>query len=107
MVDQSMAVADYRIRSASQTLRGISLRRIENRTFTDQDVYLDGRHFVGCTFIRCRLITELGHFELGGRIEMEGSRLALFGPAAAAVNVNDLMAGKSVPGVGNQVRDPD
>ena len=40
------------------------LLRIENETFTDATLVIDGHHFTGCTFIRCLLRYSGGPFEI-------------------------------------------
>jgi hypothetical protein len=44
------------------TLEKMPLELFKGRTFVDEDVYLDGREFVDCSFIRCRMFVKLGHF---------------------------------------------
>jgi hypothetical protein len=40
----------------------VKLERFEGQEFVEQDVYLDGREYVKCTFRHCRIFVRLGRF---------------------------------------------
>ena len=50
---------DVRIQNIMTEIEKLKLEKISNKTFVDQDIYLDGREFTDCVFKNCRLFVKL------------------------------------------------
>jgi len=79
---------DARIEAALRGLEAIELAVIVGATFSDADVYLDGRAFVDCTFVRCRLVAAIGHFTFGGHTSFRETGFGALEPGASVVNLS-------------------
>jgi hypothetical protein len=96
----NVTLRDDRVARALMKLERVGLEPVLGETFTDHTVYVDGRNFMGCTFVRCTLVTETGHFGFTSKTSWEESRFAVLGPAAAVVNAYTLFEQhRGVPGV--------
>ena len=62
------------------------MEKITGRIFADQEVRLDGREFITCTFRNCKLIYGGGlPFFIGGN-EISDSKFEFVGPALNTLN---------------------
>lgn len=68
-------------------LQRLSRARYEGVVFEDQDVFLDGRDFINCTFRRCRLRIVLGAFMFSGTQNLSECSWLLGGPADSTVKL--------------------
>lgn len=59
--------------------------------FTEQDVYLDGREFVDCSFRNCRIYITLGYFRLINPRAFVDCNFYLAGPAEIVKTLIDLI----------------
>jgi hypothetical protein len=99
MPDPDVGLPDARAQEIVARLPTMALGTIKGRTFQDQDVYLDGRDFVDCTFIRCRMIFALGWFAVRGRLQVRECNWSLGPPAHLAVQLmEDMRRGSASPG---------
>jgi hypothetical protein len=73
-----------------------ALVRIEGQTFRSQQVFLDGRRFVRCSFIGCTMTTYVGRFLFDGCDVVE-SAIFTDGPAAAVSNLVNLRESDGPP----------
>jgi hypothetical protein len=62
--------------------------------FTDQDVYLDGREFVDCSFRGCRVYITLGYFRMINPRAFVDCRFYLAGPAEIMKTLVDIVEGR-------------
>jgi len=77
-----VAYPDERINSILTGIEKVNLEVIADQEFIEQDVYLDGRHFKNCAFIKCRMFIKLGYFFIEGpRIQLDGCTFNMDGPA--------------------------
>ena len=82
---------DPRAQELLERLPAMALERVEGLTFEDQDVHLDGREFIDCSFVRCRMLIALGWFRLTGAFEARDCLWALGPPVEGAVRLLDDM----------------
>jgi hypothetical protein len=85
---------DSRIPPILTSIEKLKLEVIKNQVFLDQDVYLDGREFVDCSFKRCRMFVKLGNFliTVTGKTHQEmGYCEFVFLPPASAVRDTIMM----------------
>lgn len=61
-----VAKPDARFAGPLFALDTIELEVVEGQTFREQDVWLDGRLFVNCEIVGCRLFVQLGVFGING-----------------------------------------
>lgn len=62
--------------------------------FVEQDVYLDGREFVNCSFRNCRIYITLGYFRLINPRAFVDCSFYLAGPAEIMKTLVDLIEGR-------------
>ena len=53
---------DNRIQDLLDQIKNMDLAPVFGRNFENEDVYLDGREFVDCSFKNCRLFSHIGHW---------------------------------------------
>jgi hypothetical protein len=70
----------------------VGLERIKGKTFTDTDVYLDGREFINCYFKNCKMFAKLGCFVITGDIHMDGCTFVFLPPAEAIKNTMNVLS---------------
>lgn len=70
-----------------ETARGID--------FADQDVHLDGREFVDCSFRNCRIYITLGYFRMINPRAFTDCQFYLAGPAEIMKTLVDLLEGRA------------
>lgn len=62
---------DRRIQDLLAEIEKMDLAPVFGQDFENQDIYLDGREFVDCTFKRCRLFSHIGHWRISGKYHLE------------------------------------
>lgn len=62
--------------------------------FEDQDVYMDGREFIDCSFRRCNVYITLGYFRMTNPRAFVDCRFYLAGPAEIMKTLVDLIEGR-------------
>ena len=60
---------------------------IRTRKFVDVDVPLDGKHYINCTFTRCRFIYNGGEWSIEDAFVMERNRSKFSGAAARSLEL--------------------
>jgi len=80
---------DIRIQHILTELSKVELELIENKTFIDQDVHLDGREFSNCIFKNCAIHVKLGHFRISGKVHLENCNFILYPPAQGVKSIFD------------------
>lgn len=84
---------DVRLEPVLTNIENIKLDLVENKTFVDQDVYLDGRDFVSCIFKNCTIHIKLGHFTIRGSNTILTNCNFKYSPLAEAVkSISDIIA---------------
>lgn len=90
MIDPSQP--DGRVTEILGLIQGLSRTRFEGEVFEDQDVFLDGRDFINCTFRRCRLHIFIGLFSFTGSQTFDGGlEVRLGGPAEGLMNLLEYL----------------
>lgn len=87
MTDIDVSREDPRITALREQLETVELIAVISQTFSGQDVFVDGRRFVECQFIGCRLISGTGRFDVSGDHLIGGTSFTLVGPANEAHHV--------------------
>jgi hypothetical protein len=82
---------DYRIQGILTDIEKAALEQVKDEEFVEQDVYLDGREFQGCTFRNCRIFAKLGHFVIRGSL-LKHCSFEFGGPAKGVKSVFDMLA---------------
>ena len=83
---------DIRIQSILTDIEKLKLERIDNKTFVNTDIYLDGRAFINCVFKDCRFFVKLGCFQIGGkRLHLENIEFITSHPAQGIKSIADLV----------------
>jgi hypothetical protein len=59
----------------------MSIERIHGGNFVDEEVRLDGKHYVHCVFTRCAFLYDGGEFDIEDPMRMENCSLKLGGAA--------------------------
>lgn len=62
---------DTRIQDLLAEIEKMDLAPVLDQSFEDQDIYLDGREFVNCSFRHCRLFSHIGHWRISGAYHLE------------------------------------
>ncbi len=62
--------------------------------FADQDVYLDGREFVNCSFRNCRIFITMGYFRMLNPRAFVDCNFLLAGPADIMKSLIDVVEGR-------------
>jgi len=84
---------DKRIQPIIAELEKIELELIENRTFADQDIYLDGREFISCIFKNCTMHVKLGHFSIRGtNTVLVNCDFKYYPPAESIKSISGILA---------------
>ena len=83
---------DIQLEPILTDIENIKLELIENKTFVDQDVYLDGRDFVSCIFKNCTIHIKLGHFTIrGSNTILTNCNFKYYPPAEAVKSISDII----------------
>lgn len=61
---------DGRIQDLLVEIEKMDLGPVFGKNFEDEDIYLDGREFVDCSFKKCRLFSHLGHWRISGKTNL-------------------------------------
>ena len=84
---------DKRIQPIITEVEKIKLELIENNTFADQDIYLDGRDFLSCIFKNCTMHVKLGHFNIRGtNTILVNCDFKYYHPAEAVKSISGILA---------------
>jgi hypothetical protein len=62
---------DSRIQDLLTQIKKIDLSPVFGRDFENKDIYLDGREFVDCSFENCRLYSNIGHWQVSGKYQLQ------------------------------------
>lgn len=62
--------------------------------FEGQDVHLDGREFIDCSFRRCRIYVTLGYFRMINPRAFVDCQFLLAGPAEIMKSLVDVVEGR-------------
>lgn len=81
---------DPRFTELLTTIQSLTRTRHEGVTFEEQDVFLDGRDFIGCTFRNCRMYLFVGVVHFSGNVSFINCAWLLGGPAEGAVSLLDF-----------------
>lgn len=91
MADVDVGRPDPRIRDLADQVELLPLDIVEGKAFLAQDVHLDGREFIDCSFQYCRIIVRLGRFAVRGRFRVEDCTFLLEGPAQGVKTIFDAL----------------
>ena len=90
-----------RINQLLATLQQWEFDAAQGVDFEEQDVYLDGREFIDCSFRRCNIYITLGYFRMINPRALVDCRFYLAGPAEIMKTLVDLVEGRTgAPGGG-------
>ena len=78
---------DTRVQNIMTEIEKLKLEEITNKTFVDQDIYLDGRAFADCVFKNCRLFVKI----TGKRIHLDNIEFIASYPALGVKAISDLV----------------
>jgi hypothetical protein len=83
---------DERASAVLAQLATMELTPIVGQYFADQAVFLDGRSFRVCRFLRCKFYARLGWYEIIGPTPMSDCGMLLEKPAIGAHNLYEGLA---------------
>jgi hypothetical protein len=89
-----VARPETRINSVLATLQEWEFETAQGLEFEGQDVYLDGREFVDCSFRNCRIYITLGYFRMINPKALVDCQFFLAGPAEIMKTLVDLIEGR-------------
>jgi len=87
-----LTVEDERVTKMRDALSDDALVSVIGQSFVDQTVYLDGRSFRGCRFLRCHFVIRLGWFRLWGINPMDECTTLLDPPVRHGKRLADATA---------------
>lgn len=88
---EDVSVVDPQVVEAIEQLKWLVLLPIEGVTYEDQVVFLDGRAFTNCSFIRCEMTILLGRFALTGTTNISQCSWRLSEVAKGTVELLDYV----------------
>jgi hypothetical protein len=62
---------DRRIQDLLSEIERMDLVGVFGQNFENEDIYLDGREFVDCSFKDCRLFCHVGHWRISGKYDLD------------------------------------
>jgi hypothetical protein len=86
---------EARINAVLASLQDWEFGTAEGIEFEDQDVYLDGREFIDCSFRNCRVYITLGYFRMINPRALVDCQFFLAGPAEIMKTLVDLVEGRT------------
>ncbi|OGW76161.1 MAG: hypothetical protein A2Z72_01330 [Omnitrophica bacterium RBG_13_46_9] len=82
----------------AKVLEMISLEKVEDLYFKEDEIYIDGYSFKNCRFDACKLITEVGNFKFEDCLFNPGTEMKYEGYAANIIMSYNHMRYKHKPG---------
>ncbi len=95
---EDVAAPEPRINRVLAELQEWEFDTAKGKDFVEQDVYLDGREFVDCSFRSCRIYVTLGYFRMINPRALVDCRFYLAGPAEIMKTLVDLVEGRTETG---------
>jgi hypothetical protein len=86
---------ELRINAVLASLQDWEFGTAQGIEFEDQDVYLDGREFIDCSFRSCRIYITLGYFRMINPRALVDCQFFLAGPAEIMKTLVDLVEGRT------------
>ena len=86
---------EARISAVLGALQDWEFETASGMEFENQDVYLDGREFVECSFRSCRIYITLGYFRMINPRALVDCQFFLAGPAEIMKTLVDLIEGRA------------
>jgi hypothetical protein len=90
-----VAQPEARISAVLGALQDWEFETASGIEFENQDVYLDGREFVDCSFRSCRIYITLGYFRMINPRALVDCQFFLAGPAEIMKTLVDLIEGRA------------
>lgn len=94
---EDVAKPEPRINAVLASLQDWEFETAQGIEFEDQDVYLDGREFIDCSFRSCRIYITLGYFRMINPRALRDCQFFLAGPAEIMKTLVDLVEGRTTP----------
>ena len=95
---EAVASPEQRINTVLASLQQWQFETADGLDFEAQDVYLDGREFVNCSFRDCSMYVTMGYFRMINPRAFVNCRFYLAGPAEIMKTLIDLVEGRSDQG---------
>jgi hypothetical protein len=95
--EPDLALEDERVTRVRSALSDDALVPVVGHSFVDQTIYLDGRSFRSCHFLRCTFVIRLGWFRLWGVNPMEDCATVLDPPVVHGKGLADSTAERKSP----------
>lgn len=92
---EDVAGPEPRINAVLAALQDWEFETAQGIEFEDQDVYLDGREFIDCSFRSCRIYITLGYFRMINPRALVDCQFFLAGPAEIMKTLVDLVEGRA------------
>ena len=83
---------DRRVQDLLAEIEKMDLVPVFGQNFEGDDVYLDGREFVDCSFKKCRLFCHLGHWRISGKIILVDNSFDFRYPASVVYDTSVKMS---------------
>jgi hypothetical protein len=93
--EPDLTLEDERVTKMRSALSDDALVPVVGQSFVDQTIYLDGRSFRSCHFLRCTFVIRLGWFRLWGVNPMTDCATILDPPVVHGKGFADSTAGRS------------